>query len=51
MLLLKGTKTPIDYIGEDNLEFVNYNNEALKKYHELFIDIYNKSFLIYITLN
>jgi predicted regulator of Ras-like GTPase activity (Roadblock/LC7/MglB family) len=51
-VVIKGTKTPIAYIGDDNLEFVNYNNEALKKYHELFIDIYNKSSLTcLITLN
>lgn len=48
-VVIKGTKIPIAYIGDDNLEFVNYNNKELKKYHKLFTDIYNKAFLTCLT--
>jgi len=44
-IVIKGTKIPIAYVGDDSLEFVDYNNKDLKKYHKIFADIYNKSFL------
>jgi hypothetical protein len=51
-VVIKGTKIPIAYIGDDNLELVNFKDERLEKYHKLFTEMYNKAFLAcHSTLN
>lgn len=49
-IVIKGTQTPIGYLGDDHLEFVNYGNKNLKKYHQAFEEIYKKAILTCPTL-
>ena len=40
-IVLKGTKTPVGYIGDDTLELVNPNKKEFIEYHNKLKEIFN----------
>ena len=39
-IVIKGTTTPVGYIGNETLEKVNPDNEELKSYHKFLVGLY-----------
>jgi hypothetical protein len=49
-IVIKGTKIPVGYIGNDSYELVNVGDLRLLEFHQHLINIYNKAWWKSISL-